>query len=103
MPPVLRRKLAQHVVQDAAVTEVLELVERIDAAEQWHPLERSVTAVDFRREFLPRLEIALQATNRDLLVALQADRLPARIILKGQRQDAHADEIGAMDALKALA
>jgi hypothetical protein len=45
-PPALCRELPQHVVQDAAVLEVLELVERIDAAEQRYVLLRAVRVGD---------------------------------------------------------
>ena len=47
LTPSLRRfgrQVAQDVVQDAAVLEVLELVERIDAAEDRHVLDRAVGA-----------------------------------------------------------
>ena len=41
-PRALRRELAQDVVQDAAVAEVFELVERIDAADHRNALHRAV-------------------------------------------------------------
>ena len=34
--PQSRRELAQHVVQDAAIVEIFELVERVDAADERH-------------------------------------------------------------------
>ena len=40
--PALRRELTQHVLQDAAVAEVFELVERIDAADERHLLDLAV-------------------------------------------------------------
>src|SRR5690242_8825456 len=82
----LSRELAQHVVQDAAVPVVIELVQRIDAAEQRNALQRAVAGDDFRGQFLTRLEVALQATQRDLLVALEAERRPGGAVLEGQRQ-----------------
>ena len=39
---------------------------------------------------------------RDLLVALEAERLPGRAFLEHQRHHAHADQVGAMDALERL-
>src|SRR6266542_4386193 len=44
---VLRRQLAQDVMQDAAVLEVIQLVERIDAADQRHALQAAVGRDDF--------------------------------------------------------
>src|SRR5215212_11202406 len=44
----LRRQLPQHVMQDAAVLEVVELVERIDAADQRHPFEPAIGRHDLR-------------------------------------------------------
>ena len=49
---------------------------------------------------LARLEFAVQAADRHLLVALQAERLPGRAFLEHQRQHAHADQVGAVDALE---
>src|SRR6185312_896678 len=99
----LGRELAQHVVQNTAVPVVLELVQRIDAAEQRNALELAVARHDLRGQLLTRLEVADEATQRDLLVALQAEGRPGGAVLEGQRQHAHTDEVGAMDALEALA
>src|SRR5450759_3480826 len=90
-------------MQDAAVSIIFEFVERIDAAKQRNALQRAVAGHDLRGQLLPRLQIALQAADRYRLIALQPDRLPGRSVLEGQRQHAHTDEIGAMNALEALA
>ena len=58
-----RREMAQHVLQDAAVPEVVELVERIDAADQRHALEAAVGGDDLGDQPLVRLEIAVQAAD----------------------------------------
>ncbi len=57
-------------MQNAAVSVVFELVQGIDAAQQRNAGERAVAGHDLRRQRLARLEIALQAPDRDLLVAL---------------------------------
>ena len=54
----LGRELAQHVVQDAAVPVVFELVQRIDAAKQRNPLQRTVAGDDLRGQLLARLQVA---------------------------------------------
>jgi len=91
---------SQHVLQDAAVTEIIELVRGIDPADKRHPFESAVGGNDFRLQALMRLEIAMQATNGDLLVAFQSERLPRRALLEYQRNHAHADQIRAMNAFK---
>src|SRR5688572_33285000 len=66
-------ELAQHVVQDAAVAEVLDLVERIDPAHQRNLLDGAVRGFDLRRHALARLELAGQPADRDDLVAFQPE------------------------------
>src|ERR1700724_1663075 len=75
------RELPQHVLRDAAVLEVLQLVERIDPAHQRHALERSIGTDDLGNHALVRLEIAVQAADRHLLAALETQRLPRRAFL----------------------
>jgi len=50
-----RHEVAQDVVQDAAVFEVVELVERIDAADQRHPPEPAIGRHDLSHQPLARL------------------------------------------------
>src|ERR1700733_2072781 len=90
-------------MQNAAVSVIFEFVEGIDPAEKGYPLQRTVAGHDLRRQLLPWFQVTLQSPYSYGLVALQSDRLPGRAVLEGQRQHAHADEIGAMDALEALA
>src|SRR5260370_24455719 len=90
-------------MQNAAVSVIVELIEGIDAAQQRNALHRTVAGGDLRRQFLPRLQVTLQSPYGYRLVTLQPNRLPGCAVLEGQRQHAHADEIGAMDALEALA
>src|SRR3954451_8282366 len=67
------RQLAQDMVQDAAVAEILDFVERIDPAHQRHLLDRAVRRRDLGRHPLARLEVAREAPDRDGLVALEAE------------------------------
>src|SRR5690606_24935467 len=90
------------VLQNAAVAQILEFLERIDAADQRDALQFAVRPDDLGDQPLPRLELALQATDGDLLAAFEADRLPRRAFLEYQRNDAHAHQIGAVDALEGL-
>ncbi len=53
-----------------------------------------------RVEFLLRMDV-VQAGDRDLLVALDAERGGAVGAEELQRQHAHADQVGAVDALEA--
>src|SRR6185437_455084 len=98
-----RRELAQHVVKDAPVAVVVELIERIDATQQRYALHRTIRRNDLGGKLLPRLETALQSADRDRLIAVQAERRPGGALRKGERQHAHADQVGAMDTLEALA
>src|SRR5262249_22474152 len=95
-----RRQLAQHVVQDAAVLEVLALFRRIDA----HPhfeLDRRARrrrcddGDDFRRA-------AVQPDDLEGLLAGEPERLRVLAFLELQRQHAHADQVRAVDALEAF-
>src|ERR1700712_803100 len=90
-------------MQDAAIAVIFKLVERIDPAQQRDAAQRAVAGHDLRGQLLARLEVTLQASDRYRLVALQPERRPRRAVLEGQGQHAHADQIGAMDALEALA
>src|SRR5690349_15606672 len=90
-------------MQDAAVSIIVELIQRIDAAEQRNALQRAIAGNDLGRELLARFQIALQTPYCYGLVALEADRLPRRTVLERQREHAHTDEVGAMDAFEALA
>ena len=90
-------------MQDAAVAVIFELVEGIDAAQQRNALQRTIAGNDFRRQLLPRLQIALQPANRYRLVTLQPQRRPRRAVLEGEWLHTHPDQVGAMDTLEALA
>src|SRR5215212_11050200 len=95
-------QLPQDVVQDAAVAEILDLVERIDPAHQRRLLHGAVRGFDLGDEPLARLEVAREAPDGDGLVALQAEARPGGVALEHERRDPHADEVRAVDALEAL-
>ena len=96
------RHAAQHVVQDAAVPVVVHLVERIDAAEHVAPCRScrsarwmtSVRSMRGARSSRPRMS-STSSPVRPSALAVHA-------VLEGQRQHAHADQVGAVDALEAF-
>ncbi len=94
--------MTQDVLQNTAILEVFEFVERIDAADQRNTLERTVRRNDLGNQTLARLEIAMQAANGHGLIALEPERLPRRAFLEHEWDDAHPDEVRAMDALERL-
>src|ERR1700694_3637767 len=96
-------ELAQNVLQDAAVLEVFELIERVDAGDQRHALPDAVGRNDLGDQPLSRLELAVQAADRHLLAALEAERLPRGSFLEAEWDNAHADQVRAVDALERLA
>src|SRR5690349_10128128 len=97
------REVAQDVVQDAAVLEVLDLLGGIDAAGQGDLLAGAVAAMDGHRDVHAGLEAALDAAHVEALVAGEVQRLAGHAVLELQRQHAHADQVRAMDALEGLA
>src|SRR5579862_9013425 len=93
---------AQHILQNAAMAEIFELVERVDAAEQLHLIDRATGAVNTADELGARLQALGDAQNIETLGALELQALAVHALLELQRQHRHADEIGAMNALEAF-
>src|SRR3546814_7119960 len=89
-------------MQDAAVLVVVDLVERIDAAQHLDGLRRTVGPGDRHRQLHARLEARGDARDVELLAAVEAERLAGGARQELQRHDAHADEVRAVDALVAL-
>src|SRR5690606_16987150 len=83
---------AQHVVQDAAILVVVELVGRIDAAERFDSDHFAIGAGDAHIDLGARLK-AGDIENVYLLAAIEAQGLPAFAVLELQRDDAHADQV----------
>src|SRR5690348_17316740 len=93
---------AQHVLQDAAVPEIFELVERIDTAQQRHLVGLAVGAVNPAKELGARLQALGDAENVEALGAVELQGLTILAFLELQGEHRHADEIRAMDALETL-
>src|ERR1700731_4196155 len=66
-------------------------------------LDAAVGRNALRQHALARFHLPVQAADGHLLVAPEPERLPRCALLEAQRQDAHADQVGAMDALERLA
>src|SRR5690606_36062039 len=94
-------EVAQHVLQDAAVLEVLQLVQRIDTAEQRHFLHLTVGIGDLGGHRRARLD-GLDAINLDRLVTLEAELCPACLLGEDKRHNAHSNQVGAVDAFERL-
>src|SRR5262249_36479925 len=94
--------MPQHVMQYAAVLEIIELVECIDAANERDALEAPIGADDFSEHALAALDLAVKPADCRLFVAPETERLPGCAFLEAQRQHTHADQIRAMDAFKRL-
>src|SRR5690606_17038193 len=92
-------QLPQHVVPRPAVPEVLHLLR----GEQQHvDLDAHLAAVDLARDHRGRARVAvLQAGDLVHLGAVQAQGLGVLAVVELQRQHAHADQVGAVDALEA--
>src|SRR4051812_31212943 len=94
------RELAQHVLQNPAVNEVVLLLRRVDAHDRGELLLPAVLA---RRGDLHVLRaLRAQADDVERLVALEAQALGGFARLELQRHDAHADQVRAVNALVAL-
>src|SRR5437588_11207374 len=86
------RELAQDVLKNSAVPEILQLIQRIDAARQGNDgLAGAIGPADLDRELLARHQPALDTAQGHDLVAFQSKRLPGRPLLEHQRHHAHAD------------
>src|SRR3546814_2425072 len=92
----------QHIVQDAAVHIIFDLVRRIDAAERVEAEGRAVGAGDVHVDRLARRQVR-DARDGELVVDGQAQRLARLAIDELQRQHAHADEVRAVATPEALA
>src|SRR5262245_59427408 len=98
----LRHQLAQHGLQDAAVAVVIDLDRRVEPRGHHQRSARAVGPLHLDRHVLARLELARKAADRERLAPGEARGLGARARLELQRQDAHADQVRAVDALVAL-
>src|SRR5690606_3472988 len=93
-------ELAQHVLQDAAVSIVVELDRRIDPGHHLEALRLAVLAARDDLERLADREVAGDAADVVRLLTRQAERLHVLPLEELQRQHAHADQVAAVDALE---
>ena len=68
--------MPKHIVQYAAVLEIIEFIQRIDPANKRHTFEPAISGDDLGDHALARLDLAMQSPNCDLLIAPQTERLP---------------------------
>ena len=97
-------KAAQHVLQDAAVAEVVGLAGGVDAHDGVEGGLRAVGPLRLDRDGARggALVERGQARDGEGLGAVQAERLGALSGRELEGDHAHADEVGAVDALKGL-
>ena len=94
-------------MQDAAVAVVIDFDRRFDAADGREfdfadrPTRREGGLGSAHDDLLPRLEIGWNLHIKDF-GAINAERSGRFTALVRQRQHAHADEVGAVDALEAF-
>src|SRR5471032_2856739 len=94
------QQLAQHERQDAAVFVVIDFDRRVDAQQDFDFLRRLAFAVDHQGRQLLRLDLAFQAFQVVDFLAGDAQRFDAVVADELQRQHAHADQVGAVDAFE---
>src|SRR5579859_423380 len=92
----------QHILQDAAMPVVLDLVEGIDPAGHGHVLLRPIRPRDGHGNIHARLDAGSDAGNVEDLRAVELQGLAGHAVLELQRQEAHTDQVRAVDALEAL-
>src|SRR5258708_2263881 len=97
----LRYQLPQHERQNAAVLVVINLNRRINAAADGNIFNLPVLARNLQREVLLRLDVRVEADNVKGFSSVQFQCQCESTFLELQRQHAHADEVAAMNALKA--
>src|SRR6516225_1804211 len=88
-------------MQDAAILEVIELIERIDPAEQRDIHLRSIREGDVRRQLHQRLEFYYAADGYGL-AALEPEIHPRHPLLEDEGKHTHADEVRAVNTFEAL-
>ena len=86
-------QVAQHIVQHAAIFDVINLNFRIDPTLQADLFHIAISVGDRARHFGQRLNIAGQARDRHRLIAFKSQRRPAVAARELKRDDAHADEV----------
>src|SRR6185437_8981577 len=88
-------------MEDAARFEIFELVERIDPAAGVKREFLAAVANDLHLDILPRLDSG-NPGDRVFLFAGEAESRGSLALAELEREDAHSDEVGAVDPLEAL-
>src|SRR5262245_30708550 len=101
--PLGRNQLPQNIMQNTPVLEVVEFIHGVDPAYQRDPPQATIRGDDLGHHPLAWLDLAMQPTDGNLLVALEAERLPGGALLETEGEHPHADQVGAVDALERLA
>src|SRR6056297_1737574 len=86
----------QYVVQNAAILEIGELVRGIDTDTRF---EARVTALGMLRHHLDRLLPGADRPDTEVLIALETEAVTTVVGGKLQRQYAHTNQVGAVNAL----
>ncbi len=94
--------LAQDVGEDAAVAVVFDFDGGVDAAGDGDVLLAAVGTGDAEGEGLARLEVVVQADEAVGLGAVEAEGLGGGAFLEAAGEDAHANEVAAVDAFEAF-
>src|SRR4029077_8264495 len=103
--PISRRfcpKPAQHIGQDSAMAEILDLVERIDPANGVEALVAAIGPLEGDADIHAGRYPAGETTDREHLFAGERQGLAIHALLELKRQHTHADEVGAVDTLEAF-
>ncbi|MDX6694663.1 MAG: hypothetical protein QOF02_2266 [Blastocatellia bacterium] len=99
---LLLEQLAQNEGENAAVLVVVQFYRRVNAQGDGNFFGRAALASNDERDVLSRPDAVFKAGDVERLRAIESERLRARPFLELTRQDAHADQIAAMNALEAL-
>src|SRR5687767_6139656 len=94
-------QLAQDEGQNSAVRVVIDLDGRIDPASDRNGGRRAIGFSDLKSEVLLRLDARTEAEDVESLRSVEGEADGGGAFFELERQDAHADEIGPMDALEA--
>ena len=81
---------------------VLDFNGGIDPADHLNLFLLAVSAMDDQGQVLPRFDGLAKAENVERFVAAQAECLSCGAVLELAGQDAHANQVGAMNPFKAL-
>ena len=94
--------LTKHRLQDTAVAVVVDINHGVQTNDRWEfeLVPSSRVAITCNR--LARLYVIVQANDVECFTACNAKRFPALSFLELERQNAHADQVGAVNPLEAF-